>query len=322
MIPLEISTKKNLLAFSAGIDSTALFFILIENNIPFDIAIVDYGLRDQSKDEVIYAHQLALKYNKQIFLKEFTKDSKFSEKLARDFRHNFFEELIDQYNYNSLITAHQLNDKLEWFLMQLSKGAGLVELIGMKEKDDRDNYNLLKPLLDYSKDELQNYLDKNNYKYFIDSTNEDTKYKRNYIRSKFANDFIDEYKDGVKNSFLALENDLETLNTDIKPKCFEDLSIYDIKNLDDNQLVRIIDKELKRRGLIISSATREEILKQQGIIISNKIAISIYDNRLWISKNSSDTMDKQFKEKCRINKVPKNIRAYLYSIGFVSFDDI
>ena len=92
--------------------------------------------------------------------------------------------------------------------------------------------------------------------------------------------------------------------------------------LDDNQLVRIIDKELKRRGLIISSATREEILKQQGIIISNKIAISIYDNRLWISKNSSDTMDKQFKEKCRINKVPKNIRAYLYSIGFVSFDDI
>ena len=74
MIPLEISTKKNLLAFSAGIDSSALFFLLIENNIPFDIAIVNYNMRNQSKDEVIYAKQLATKYKKQIFLKEFPKE--------------------------------------------------------------------------------------------------------------------------------------------------------------------------------------------------------------------------------------------------------
>lgn len=66
----EINTKRNLLAFSAGIDSSALFFLLLEKNIPFDIAIVNYNVREQSKDEVEYAKQLANKYNKKIYIKD------------------------------------------------------------------------------------------------------------------------------------------------------------------------------------------------------------------------------------------------------------
>jgi len=321
MMRLEISTKKNLFAFSAGIDSSALFFLLLENNITFDIVIVDYGLRTQSKDEVIYAHQLAHKYNKQIFLKEFPNTTKFSEKSARDFRYTFFEELITRYNYETLITAHQLNDKLEWFLMQLSKGAGLVELMGMNKCEQRDNYLLLKPLLDYSKDELEEYLNKNNHKYFIDETNTDTKYKRNYIRSQFANDFIKEYQSGVKNSFKYLQDDIDTIYPDIKKEVFKELTIFDISNLDENQLIRTIDKELKRRGIIVSSATRDEILKQREIIVSNKIAISITDDKLWIAPNSNITMNKKFKDKCRVNKIPKNIRYYLFTIKSAFFLD-
>ena len=47
----------NLLAFSAGVDSTALLFLLLENNIKFDIAIHNYGLREQSKDDYTYAQE-------------------------------------------------------------------------------------------------------------------------------------------------------------------------------------------------------------------------------------------------------------------------
>ena len=65
-----IKESKNLLAFSSGVDSTALFFLLFEKNIPFDIAIVNYNMRIQSLDEVTYAKHLASKYNKQIFLKD------------------------------------------------------------------------------------------------------------------------------------------------------------------------------------------------------------------------------------------------------------
>jgi tRNA(Ile)-lysidine synthase len=322
MIPLEISTKKNLLAFSAGIDSSALFFLLIENNIPFDIAIVNYNMRNQSKDEVIYAKQLATKYKKQIFLKEFPKEYKFSEKNARDFRYNFFEDLILQYNYETLLTAHQLNDKLEWFLMQFSKGAGVVELMGMNEIEYRDNYCLSKPLLGYSKDELQLYLDNNNHKYFIDETNKDQKYKRNLIRHNFSNDFLDKYKDGIKSTFSYLQEDIQLILPKINKKQYAKLSIFDISKLENTQLIRIIDKELKIRGIMISSATRDEILKQKKIIISNKISISIVDNQVWIAPYITTVMDKNFKEKCRISKIPSNIRAYLFSIDFNRFDDL
>jgi tRNA(Ile)-lysidine synthase len=116
---LSINTTKNLLAFSAGVDSSALFFLLVEQNIPFDIAIVNYNQRESSNNEVIYATQLAHKYGKKCFISLYPKDKKFSEKTARDYRHNFFEEIIEKENYEALLTAHQLNDKLEWFLIPL-----------------------------------------------------------------------------------------------------------------------------------------------------------------------------------------------------------
>ncbi|MBL6970333.1 MAG: tRNA lysidine(34) synthetase TilS [Campylobacterales bacterium] len=314
MIPLEISTKKNLLAFSAGIDSTALFFILLENNIPFDIAIVDYGQREQSKDEVIYAHQLAHKYNKQIYLKEFPKDIKFSEKSARDFRYDFFKELIEAYSYETLFTAHQLNDKLEWFMMQLSKGAGLVELMGMEEHSIRDNYIASKPLLSYSKQELQDYLDNQNIKYFIDHTNTDQKYKRNFIRANFTDKFIQEYSAGVKNSFKYLNDDLQLIIPNISKKEIAKLTIFERSTLDDNQTIRVIDKELKKRGVIISKATRDEILLQKQTVVSHKIAIALDNNKIWIAPYIKSSMTKEFKEYCRIKKIPSNLRGYIFGI--------
>ena len=143
-----IRNQKNLLAFSAGVDSTALFFLLLKQNIPFDIAIVDYNLRVQSKEEISYAKELALKYNKKIFVKDIKleSDSNF-EKTARDIRYKFFEKIISENSYENLITAHQLNDKLEWFMMQLSKGAGLVELIGFNEFEQKETYKIYKTWL-------------------------------------------------------------------------------------------------------------------------------------------------------------------------------
>ena len=74
--------SSNLLAFSAGVDSTALFFYLLEKNIPFDIAIVNYHTRATSDEEVEYAKNLAKRYNKKIFIKDCFLD-KFSEKKSK-----------------------------------------------------------------------------------------------------------------------------------------------------------------------------------------------------------------------------------------------
>ena len=308
-----IKNQKNLLAFSAGVDSTALFFLLLKQNISFDIAIVDYNLRVQSKEEISYAKELALKYNKKIFLKDIKlENSSNFEKTARDIRYKFFEEIISKNSYENLITAHQLNDKLEWFMMQLSKGAGLVELIGFNEFEQKENYKIYKPLLNITKDELEEYLKINHHKYFVDQSNFDEKYKRNYFRHNFSNKFLEEFSKGVKKSFEYLQNDLNSLNIQTNPiKKIEELEIFSNQK-DDNLNIRTIDLCLKKRGILISSAQRDEILKQKEITISHKINISILEDYIWIAPNSILTIDKKFKEKCRLKRIPQNMRAYLH----------
>lgn len=309
----KINTSKNLLAFSSGVDSSALFFILLENNIPFDLAIVNYNTREESKDEITYAKELAKKYNKKLFIHEVVlENSSNFEKKARDIRYSFFENIIEKHSYETLITAHQLNDKLEWFLMQLSKGAGLVELIGFNTWEEKENYKVFKPLLEVTKDELEEYLQTNNHKYFIDKSNFDEKYTRNYFRKNFSNKFLEEFKNGVKSSFTYLDEDLKSLNIESNPLFKEkELTIF-YSNQNDNLNIRIIDKELKKRGFLLSKAQRDEILTIKELVISHKVAINLTDTFIYIAPYIKEDMPKKFKESCRVNKIPKNIRPYIF----------
>ncbi|PWE22686.1 tRNA lysidine(34) synthetase TilS [Aliarcobacter skirrowii] len=318
----EIKNSKNLLAFSAGIDSTALFFLLLNSNISFDIAIVDYNIREQSKEEVAHAKNLAKKFNKKIYIKDiFLENLSNFEKQARDARYNFFEEIIKKNSYDFLITAHQLNDKFEWFLMQLSKGAGLIELLGMSKIEDKEFYKIYRPLLNFSKDELISCLENKNIKYFVDESNIDEKYKRNYFRNSFSNSFLKEFENGVKNSFEFLNRDLNSLNIDFYPiKKIDELEIF--KNQNDNNLnLRIIDKSLKKRGILLSSLQREEIIKQKELTVAHKINIAITENYIFIAPKVKTNMPKDFKEKCRVKKLPKNIREYIF-IKNIDFKDL
>ena len=282
-----IKNQKNLLAFSAGVDSVALFFLLLEQNISFDIAIVDYNLRVQSKDEISYAKELALKYNKSIFIKDVKLENNSNfEKTARDIRYSFFEEIISENSYENLITAHQLNDKLEWFLMQLSKGAGLVELIGFNEFEQKNNYKIYKPLLNITKDELENFLQINNHKYFIDESNFDEKYKRNFFRHNFSNPFLENFTSGVKKSFEYLQNDLNSLNIQNNPiKKIEEL----LQELNNNpiRLQTVLNQTRVRVGVIpeknfdiASLVVQLEILKVLHLV-SIPLAVTKPSYILW-----------------------------------------
>ena len=91
-----LSHSKNLLAFSAGVDSTTLLFLLLEAKISFDIAIVDYGLREESKEEVSYAKRLAKKYHFTCYIHEAEPIKKNFEANARAIRYEFFETLIEE----------------------------------------------------------------------------------------------------------------------------------------------------------------------------------------------------------------------------------
>ncbi len=313
--------KRNLLAFSAGVDSSALFFLLIKHQITFDIAIVDYGMREQSKDEVAYAEVLAQKYGKSCFIKEVKIDESNFEARAREARYRFFEEIIAKHRYDTLITAHQLNDRLEWFLMQLSKGAGLVELLGFDEIEERGSYRLVRPLLFTSKDNLIEYLHTNAINYFIDKSNSDPKYRRNYFRVKFADPFIKEFGEGVKRSFAYLATDKKRLFSPRLLQRIENLLIYQ-RGADEIEDMRIIDIGLKSLGYVASSAQKGEIVRQGEGVIGGTFAVVLKGDKIYLSPYSKVVMPKAFKERCRERNIPRLIRPYLFesSIDLSIFD--
>jgi len=299
-------SSKNLLAFSAGVDSTALFFYLLEKNIPFDIAIVNYHTRPNSQKEVEYAKELAKKYGKKIFIKSCILE-KFSEKKARDCRYKFFEEIIKKENYSTLILAHQLNDRFEWFLMQLSKGAGLKELIAMNEYEKRDFYTIWRPFAFTTRDEIENFLKEKKVKYFIDESNFDTKYKRNYFRHKFSNEFIKEFKIGLKKSFKFLEEDKKLL---IDEEWQQIKKLFFFKKSIPKKDIKKIDLILKKLGILPTKAQKDEILKTNfSCVIQGKIAIDSNEKEIFISPYVKIPLTK--KEFLRINKIPPKVRGYI-----------
>ncbi|HEB7541395.1 TPA: tRNA lysidine(34) synthetase TilS [Campylobacter coli] len=297
---------RNLLAFSYGSDSSALFHFLVQKKIDFDLVMINYKTRKNSDLEEQKAKELALEFHKKIFIKSAPVIKGNFEKEARDFRYDFFEKICLEQNYDKLILAHHLNDQLEWFLMQLSRGAGLAEILGMQEYEKRQNYTLLRPLLFTSKDEILSYLKENDIFYFQDESNENEKYFRNYIRKNFSNAFVSKFHQGLKRSFFYLDEDRKKL--------------YDLESIKEIQGLMIcpkneslIAKAVKMKGLLLSAAQRKEFLKGD-CVLGGKIGIVYKDEKAIIFKyETCQKLPKEFKEACRIAKIPRLLRAYLYN---------
>jgi tRNA(Ile)-lysidine synthase len=97
---------------------------------------------------------------------------------ARNLRYDWFNEQMDENNVDFVATAHHADDNLETFLINLSRGTGLDGLTGIPAINDR----IFRPLLPFSRDEIEQYATKNNIKWREDSSNESDKYVRNKIR--------------------------------------------------------------------------------------------------------------------------------------------
>ncbi|WP_459861309.1 tRNA lysidine(34) synthetase TilS [Campylobacter concisus] len=311
----KLNSGANLLAFSHGIDSTALFYILEESGIKFDLAMVDYNVREQSKSEIKSAKELADKFGKKIYTKSVFLDRSNFEKNARKVRYEFFGEICQKFSYENLILAHQFDDKFEWFLMQLSKGAGLKELFGMSELEKRKHFWLVRPLLNLRKKELQSYLDERGLRYFVDETNLKGEFKRSFMRLNFSEPFLDNYFNGVKKSFEFLEADRQILMPNITKINDE---IFIIKN--DSNVIRGVDMAAKELNVLLSKAQKDELsanlAKQTSVVLSGKIAVGYADAYLLVTPFCKAIMPKIFKEKARILKIPAINRGYLFAINF------
>ena len=192
--------NKILIATSSGVDSVVLCNLCNDLGLDFSIAHCNFSLRGEESDEdAKFAEALAKLLNVDFYLKKFNtisykENSGLSTQMAaRELRYKWFDDLL--INYDCLLTAHHLDDQLETFLMNLSRGSGLGGLLGIPII----NKKKIRPLLNFSKNQIVNYARENNISWREDSSNLSNDYLRNEIRNNVIPEFKKSAPDLLKN---------------------------------------------------------------------------------------------------------------------------
>ena len=180
-----LQDSKFYIAVSGGIDSMVLVHLFQHFQLQFGLLHCNFKLRGEESDaDMRFIHDYAEENRLQLKIGFFetaqiAKECKISIQVAaRELRYNWFYEQMEENNVDFVATAHHLDDNLETFLINLSRGTGLDGLTGIPTINDK----IFRPLLPFSREEIENYANENNLKWREDSSNTSDKYLRNKIR--------------------------------------------------------------------------------------------------------------------------------------------
>jgi tRNA(Ile)-lysidine synthase len=198
----QLKDKKLLLAVSGGIDSMVLLDLFYK--LSFDICVVhcNFQLRGKESDgdEMLVKETCQDSYIPYFIESfdtlEFANKNKLSIQLAaRKLRYDWFQEIISL-GFDYVLTAHHLDDNVETFLINFTRGTGLEGLTGIPAQ----NGNIIRPLLPFSRLEIENYAKANNIQWREDSSNASDKYFRNKLRHDIV-PILKELNTGFLDSF-------------------------------------------------------------------------------------------------------------------------
>jgi tRNA(Ile)-lysidine synthase len=180
-----LKSSKLLIAISGGIDSVVLTHLCHKMGLNIALAHCNFNLRGKESDaDEDFVLQLAEDLELEVFIesfetKSFAEDKNLSVQMAaRELRYHWFSELSEQLNFDYILTAHHADDNLETFFINLSRGTGLDGLLGIPVL----NKNIARPLLNFSRDDIENYAKEQKLEWREDSSNSSTKYLRNKLR--------------------------------------------------------------------------------------------------------------------------------------------
>ena len=224
-----IINKDFIVAVSGGSDSLALCFLAkiysIKKSLNVKYFIVDHKLRKNSTSEARYVQKHLKNFfmNLNILTWKGKKPKKNIQSIARDKRYQLLTHKAKKYKIKNILLGHHLDDLFENFFIRILRGSGLNGLISLGRDVQKDNINLIRPLINVDKSDLV-YI--SNYvfgSYIEDPSNKDDKFKRVKIRN-FINQLSLEGLDRKK--FLLTIKNLKVANENIK--------FYTTKNLNEN----------------------------------------------------------------------------------------
>lgn len=198
---------------SSGPDSMALVDMLLKIRDKYQLSLiiahVNHNVRKESYEEAEYMKKYCEDNNllfETMTIEEYGDDNFHNE--ARNIRYNFFESLVNKYDADYLMTAHHGDDLIETILMRMVRGSNLSGYSGFKQVVQMDGYKLVRPLIHYTKQELEEYDKENEVKYFVDSSNDKDKYTRNRYR-KYVIPFLKEEDEKAHLKFLKFSEELD-----------------------------------------------------------------------------------------------------------------
>ena len=179
--------EKSIVCCSGGVDSVVLFNLMLSVNKNFVVAHCNFKLRaDDSDGDEEFVKKLCKQnsiefYSKSFDTKKIKETSKSSiQMIARDLRYDFFDEVSSRLNIKHILTAHHLNDSLESFLINISRGSGLDGLTGVPML----NGKIKRPLTEFEKGDILEFATNKKLSWREDSSNKSNSYLRNKIRNK------------------------------------------------------------------------------------------------------------------------------------------
>ena len=180
---------KLLIAISGGIDSVVLTHLCHKLQFNVSLAHCNFKLRYEVSDkDAIFVKSLAkklqiLQHNIEFDTISYSEEKNISTQMAaRELRYNWFEQLVEDFDYDYILTAHHTNDNIETVLINFTRGTSLHGLTGIPEV----NGNVVRPLLPFTRVEIEQFTIAENITWREDESNQSTKYVRNKIRHKIV----------------------------------------------------------------------------------------------------------------------------------------
>ena len=272
---------KFLLAVSGGADSMVLAYLFKALNLDFQIAHINYKLRGKDSEldsELVdnFCKTNAIQFYQYQVSEKDQKPENSIQVWARNLRYRFFFKILNETKSDFIVTAHHLNDQLETFLINLSRGSGIRGLSGIPSNEN----SILRPLLNFSKEEIYDFAHHQNIEFREDLSNK----KNDYLRNKIRNEIVpllmetnDRFLLNFRNSIDYLSKTKNFVSKQISEK-FEHLKIEDSDAL-------ILNKEnFSNEDIFL----KYEILSQFGFDSTTEI------EKIFVAKTGSVFQNNRF----------------------------
>ena len=294
---------------SSGPDSMCLLHLLcdLKNVLDFKIVVahMNHKVRKQADEDALFVENFAKDNNLDYEYYELDKviKSNFHSE-SRIIRYDFFNKVISKYKANYLMTAHHSDDLIETILMRICRGSNLKGYSGFELITNKDTYKVVKPLMFYPKKNIIEYMDNNNYKYYIDHTNNSDDYLRNRYRHHILPKLYEEYEFindkyiKFSNTLLQADGFIDNYTKKIVKKIYVD-NILDINkfnkkdNIIKNRVLEYILSTLYIKDLyLVDDNNINEILK---VINSDKptLSLKLPNNHIIIKEYDKLYVDKK-----------------------------